>query len=498
MTPQMTQTSSANLPSARQAYICLAAGSIAALFINTRWNIPVMAWLSGLLVLRFMRIQRLRGQKTWKSYLLASAATAAALSIGLQGILPPTLLYPTAILSGFIGVLPYLFDRWLYWRFSGWWGTLVYPLAATAVEALNLSSSPLGSWGAMAYSQTGNLVVMQLVSLTGIWGLTLLISWFAAVVNWAWEQEFAWPVIRQGVLIYAGVLAAVLAYGGARLMLAPMQQGTLRVAGIVHELPTEVLGALFAKGDYEAVRQKSSTVQESYFADTLREIEAGAQLVLWPEGAMFVDEIDEARLLQRAGQLAQEKQVYLAIPMIAVHADKSPATNKLVLVNPSGQVAMQHVKYGGNFLEGTELGDGNLRTVETAYGVISGVICWDADFQAKITQAGRKGVGLLVVPSRDWREIDPMHSDMIVFRAIENGMAVFRLTEQGLSLAIDPYGRALARMDYFTASQTVMAAQMPAQHIFTLYPLIGDAFAWLSGLGFAAMAVMGWMRKRQQ
>ena len=81
--------------------------------------------------------------------------------------------------------------------------TLVAPLAFTAWEFMTLAYNPMGSWGSLAYSQYGNLPLMQLVSITGLWGLTFLITWFGATVNWAWEQSFAWPAIRRSVVTYA-------------------------------------------------------------------------------------------------------------------------------------------------------------------------------------------------------------------------------------------------------------------------------------------------------
>ena len=53
--------------------------------------------------------------------------------------------------------------------------------------------------------------------MTGIWGITFLITWFAAVANWAWAQGFVWPGIRRGVLLYAGVLAILMGMAWARV-----------------------------------------------------------------------------------------------------------------------------------------------------------------------------------------------------------------------------------------------------------------------------------------
>ena len=90
------------------------------------------------------------------------------------------------ILTG-LTMLPYLADRLITPRLGGFVATLVFPLAFTMFEYLS-SFGPSGTINSIANTQYGNLPLLQVVSVTGIWGLTFLITWFAAVVNWAWEQ----------------------------------------------------------------------------------------------------------------------------------------------------------------------------------------------------------------------------------------------------------------------------------------------------------------------
>jgi apolipoprotein N-acyltransferase len=62
----------------------------------------------------------------------------------------------------------------------------------------------------------------------------------------------------------------------------------------------------------------------------------------------------------------------------------------------------------------------------------------------------------------------------------------------------DPYGRVLAAVDHWTASERALLAQVPAEaSVFTIYPYIGDLFAWLSVVGFAAITVWGVVRWRK-
>ena len=113
---------------------------------------------------------------------------------------------------------------------------------------------------------------------------------------------------------------------------------------------------------------------------------------------------------------------------------------------------------------------------------------------------GRKsgnGTDILLSPAHDWPEIDPIHAQMAVFRAIENGVSVVRQADQGRSITVDPYGRVLAEMDHFTASERVMVAQVPTQGVFTVYSVIGDLFGWLSVVGFVIVAIWAVVRGRK-
>jgi len=101
-----------------------------------------------------------------------------------------------------------------------------------------------------------------------------------------------------------------------------------------------------------------------------------------------------------------------------------------------------------------------------------------------IQQSGQNGTGLLLVPRSDWAEIDPLHTQMAVFRAIENGHSLVRQAEGNVSIAVDPYGRVLAQTDFFDAADRTMVAQVPARHVDTRYTAFGRWLGWVCLAGF--------------
>ena len=206
---------------------------------------------------------------------------------------------------------------------------------------------------------------------------------------------------------------------------------------------------------------------------------------------------DEAALIARGQEIARQEGIYLAMSLGTVYQDDSPHEVKLIIADPQGQIALEHYKYGGQSVEGFKPGDGILRTVETPYGTLSGIICWDTNFHKPVLQAGRNGTDILLSTSLEYQAIDPMHAQMATFRAIENGVSLVRVADNGLSIVTDPYGRTVAAVDHFTTSERVIVAQVPSKGVFTLYPIIGDLFGWLAVVGMVAIIVVAVVQGRR-
>jgi apolipoprotein N-acyltransferase len=88
-------------------------------------------------------------------------------------------------------------------------------------------------------------------------------------------------------------------------------------------------------------------------------------------------------------------------------------------------------------------------------------------------------VDLLFVPSYDWQAVKDIHAGMAAFRAVENGLSIYRQTGSGVSLMIDAYGRVVHRLDVFqeeTAGDfaAVQVVTAPIDSVKTLYPITGD------------------------
>ena len=485
------------MQSDRWSYLWLVIGTLVALL----WRTPLIYWLSPVFLLRFMRTQKVgRGfLLIWLSSFLASISPMYGILNAMIPMPLPVFLVVTAVFALMNSGTAYLVDRLLRPHLTGFAATLVFPLVMTVTSYIGAKANPMGSIGGAAYLQYSNLVLLQLLSITGMWGIVFLVNWLGPVVNWAWERGFVWKEIRRNVLLYGVIMLAVLLYGDVRLAYAPEAPSTVRVHGFTAVDMREEMPKFqeARKQGWEAYRQASAELQNLYLEGTIREAQAGAQIVHWPEMAVKLAKEDEDNFIARAQQIVQDEDIYLVMAYTASYKDGRPYENKIVVLDPAGEIVLEHYKYALVALERTKGGDGVLRTVETPFGTISGIICNDTYHEEIVVQAGRNGTDILFSPTLGYRETDPIQAQMAMYRAIENGVTLVRQADNGLSFVADPYGRVVSAMDHWTASERVSLAQVPIQSAFTIYPYIGDLFAWLAIAGFVVVVVWAVIRGRR-
>jgi apolipoprotein N-acyltransferase len=469
----------------RWAFLWLIVGAGLLLFSNGRWAIPLATWLAPIFLIRFARTQ-----PALKGLGLLLIASVLANLFFWQGIIPQVLHLPVASGIGVVFWLPYLADRLLVNRLRSFAATLVFPLLQVSLEYINAIANPLGSWGSLAYTQHSFLPFLQLLSITGMWGLSFLITWLAPVVNWAWEQDFVLQRARIGVLTYSGILALVLVYGSVRMISFPPQSATLQLASITDEQNH------FRIKDLSASRKESLELGERLFQQSRLQAQAGADVIIWQEGAIITAQADETHFIEQARVLAQEEKVYLLLGLYTIPEGfpKNKAENQAIWITPDGEVKWHYLK--ARPVPGMEqivAGDGVIPVDQTGSGAIASVICFDMDHPAYIHQAGRSGTDVMLVPSNDWPDIVPFHTYMASFRGIENGFSIVRAAANGLSAAFDYQGRTLAAADYSTTKQA-MISYVPTHGVKTIYTVVGDLFAWLSIVGFVTLVGLALFR----
>lgn len=467
-----------------------------AFFIFTRsvTFIPLAIVIAPVFILRF-----LRAQKPVKGILLALLGFVAAVTISLWGLYSLegklfSLLFNTirSILIAVVIALPYIADRLMAHRIRGFLSTVVFPAACTVFYFLDSSFGPLNGVGIFyAYTQYGNLPLMQLMSLLGIWGLVFLISWSASVINWAWDRGFTWDQVKKGLAVFFCLVAVTLLYGGTRTSPFFYPHGkTVRIAAITF-LPDAHKEAVSIE---KVLRERLF----SPFEETIAKIErltrqaalSGAKIVVWQEFAILISEANSASFLEAIQRLARENTIYLAISY-SILPQQGKGENRCLFINDKGHIEVNYLKH--NLAVGESYfmkkGPGGISVVDTPYGRIGITICRDLEFPAYVREAGKKQADIVLSPAFDFPGITPITYNQML-RAVENGFSVVRSVNNGLSVAIDYYGRILSSMNYFTTSNEIMYADVPTTGTRTLYTQIGDIFVWLCIAGLVSFVVV--------
>lgn len=468
---------------------------------------PMAAWLAPVCLLHFTR----HAPFVSGSVMMIALLYVVGL-VSMRGVLPvdgPGFFLITLFIA-LRTMLPFLADRWLSPRLHGvgFAATPIFPAAYVAMEFVGARVTPSATWGSMAYTQAGHLELMQLAAITGIWGITFVIAWFASSINWAWDAGFSADAVRTTAFIYGGVAVVVLLTGSTRIALADTTGPSVRVAAISYPkdemfVPgeiTRIQSAAMRPDESALLHDKVTRLQEWFLESTRREARAGAKLVAWPETNLMVFKEDEPAFLERARGLARDERIDLLMGMATVQVGAArPLENKAILVNAAGEIAFSHVK--SRLVSGWEesvatAGEPVLGIADTRIGRISSAICYEMDFPHLIRQVSDAHADLLIAPSNDWVSIKWPHLDMATFRAVENGVPLLRPASSGLSAAIDPYGRVIARTDFFSPGARVMVAQLPLGRIRTVYGITGDLFAWLCLAALAIAALFAYRAQR--
>ncbi|WP_158607980.1 nitrilase-related carbon-nitrogen hydrolase [Nocardia panacis] len=474
-------------------YLWLAAGiALAVAGTNGEWAIPLAGWVFSLAMMRFARSS---GVWIGSAGVVLGYCVATVVLVAASGSLTvPPILVGCVLLSLLLSV-PLLADRLLCTRLPVFAATLVFPATRVALEFLLATFSPLGTvFGPLATVQSTNLPLLQLVSVTGVYGISFLMAWAAPVVNAVLERR-AWRAVAAA---YVAVLGLVLFGGSLRLALAPSPQ-TVRVAGIsvsrdaeqrMHGLNNFHTPTLTPE-QKPVLRKAFAELTDDLFARTRREADAGARILAWPEAAGVVLDDDYPEFLRTARELAVDKHIYLDLGLAVVQAGDPPTRDIAVLVTPDGQIESTYDKaHPVPGMENLRPGDGRVPVAASPYGRLGHLICFDADFP----RTARARADIVFVPSNDWPGVARTHAADTVFRAVENGYGILRQTSNGIAIAVDAYGTPLARSDYFASTEHSMVVSMPTRGTRTIYGMVGDVFAWLCVAGAAGLAAAGVLR----
>lgn len=298
------------------------------------------------------------------------------------------------------------------------WGTLAGPM-------------PLQ----LALCQWRNLPLIQIASVTGIWGVSLLI--------WLTNATIADAVmLRRPFSASLGLALIPVAAWVAGQALVPHPMGApIRVAAIQSYAGQE--GASF-------VRAGAPTVEPGDPEAMTRTAAAnGVRLIVWPElGATFNPNVSD----DPAASLARDLGVQLVVGYPQPGTPKG--YNCAAVIDATGRVRGVHQKNYPFLGERRDTHAGKVATAfDTDLGRIGVAICFDTCYPELPRRLARSGARLIAMPNYD--PVTPgglvhrLHGAVLPFRAVENRLPIVRCDSNGMSQVIDAAGRVLAQGPFF-------------------------------------------------
>jgi apolipoprotein N-acyltransferase len=355
-------------------------------------------------------------------------------------------------------------------------------------------------WNLLGYPAAANLGLIQLTSVTGIYGLSFLVAAFNALLAWAEVGPALTARRRLGVLAAAAICLLTVMLIGPRLVPHPQAGHTARAVQLNFPEAAEYGSNWFVNHTSDMLdAARLSLAPKGHYVD----------LLVWPEApAPF--SYQDPRFAQFASQLAAKFGHPFLVGVIEFKSPTDGAAtaysatvpfNSALLFNPQGQRVFSYdkihlVPFGeyepfplihevvnrvsdevGGFRKGQTYGVGPLPG-----GYSLGVfICYEAIYPVEVRRFAAEGATLLVNISNDgWfgrSAAARQHLLMARVRAVENRRWLIRATNNGYTASVDPYGRMYEPLPTDVRASADLPYDFRTDR--TIYTRFGDWFAWL-------------------
>jgi apolipoprotein N-acyltransferase len=359
-------------------------------------------------------------------------------------------------------------------------------------------------WALMGYSQVDIAPLVQIASITGVYGVSFVLIAVNATASDltldGWRGRLSWQsaLMRSSA---AGLLVlCVWLQGSFSLRDAPAPGEELQ--GTTVAVVQGHIG--LAERWHRHFHGRNLSHYLSLTNDILET--SGAKLVVWPEAAMtfFLEQEPQYQATIRSLLRSRDVELISGIPRRGEQADTY--FNSVYLLSPEVEVKGRYDKeYLLPFAEYIPLAKSTLLEslfgrfrefslgtsgdpLETRAGMAGIMICNEAVLPSVARSRVLDGATFLVNPSNDSWARHPNFTgqwfDIVRFRAIEQRRYLVRASTSGPSGIIDPWGRPSTTTERFARGAT--AGRIVARSELSIYARVGDLFSLLCLIGLLA------------
>lgn len=378
---------------------------------------------------------------------------------------------PAVALIGILAATTWAFGT-LHWltarRFGPERALLLAPIVWLAVD---LFRSELWyfkfSWMQLGFSQVRAPATLQLASVIGVYGLTLLIVFVNVALAWLLCKLGPWRALASGAVV-VGAAALV---GSIPVAEAPVGTDAVRVGAI----------------------QTEASDLDRNLELTAECTRAGAEVIVWPEYSLMEDPLANKSTLARLSDAAATGQATVVIGCgeRAEQAGPEAFYNSALVIGPDGRVLGSYHKHHPVQFFNDGLRGRGFPTFATEAGQLGIAICYDMDFAPIFRRLVGHGAQVLAVPTYDaahWGRLQRIqHSAMAPARAVEVRRWVVRATSSGISQIIDPKGN--TRHQLGIGAEDVITGDVRGSDELTPYVRVGYLIPYV-GLGLVIVFLL--------
>lgn len=393
-------------------------------------------------------------------------------------------------LALYFGIFGFIFS--FAKKLKSFYFILFIPSAWVCIEFLRAIFLTGFPWALLGYSQYKNLFIIQIVDISGVYGVSFLLLLANAAIYKFLEDKKS--CIRYLVIVLA-IIALVLGYGYFRIN-QKLSKDSLRISVIQGNIAQD------EKWQYELM----PFILGKHLTLTNLASEDKPDIIIWPETSLPGALEEDKFLFDNVTFLAKNVKTELLLGTISYR--EGLYYNSAALISKEGKIINRYDKLHlvpfGEYLPfprifsfvsdiaPAPIGDfafGKDYTVfsldENSQKSFSVLICFEDVFAYLARDFVNRGARFLVNITNDaWfkKTTEPyQHLQASVFRAVENRVWVVRAANTGVSCFINPKGRVVSSVKDKYTKEEIFVSGFQTQNISledrrTLYSEFGDLF----------------------
>ena len=339
----------------------------------------------------------------------------------------------------------------------------------------------------MAYSQSDVLSLIQVVSVTGIWGITFIVNLIPSSIAVSWYFRKSKMNIIPALVPSVVIVMTVFVYGWIRLSHTPDKPLKIGIS---------VLQEQFHSVSTDIVKSKMEYNVAGFYAQQIMLLaKEGVKAVLLPERAIAIEAKSDSLIFSMLSGAARNNNVYVIAGY--TNLKNKLMRNSALVIDTAGNLVADYNKvhlvkgFEDKFTPGKNIATFGFN------GLNAGVaICKDLDFPGYIRKYGKENTDVLFVPAWDFRVDDWLHSRMAILRGVENGFSEIRCAREGRLTISDPYGRIHYESISADRYGHSLVDDIPVHGLNTVYTSWGNWFGYVCCIIAAFFVVLQFIRPK--